>query len=79
LSSGYIAGGSIAGVLIGFLAFKQSWLDSLSLGRLLPAWWVNSNWPALSMFALLIFVLFLTGVGVLFRDAKLRTRGPGGK
>ncbi len=80
LSSGYIAGGSIAGVLIGFLAFKQTWLEKLNLSSKLPAWWVDSNWPAVGTFAILIFVLFLTGVGVLFRDAKLRTqRGSGGK
>jgi len=86
LSSGYIAGGSIAGVLIGFLAFRQSWLEKLDLTfvdpktpdipAVLPLWWSQSDWPALATFSFLIFVLFLTGVGVLFRGAKLRTRGP---
>ncbi len=79
LSSGFIAGGSIAGVLIGFLAFKQSWLESLNLSSKLPLWWVDSNWPAIAMFSVLVFILFLTGVGVLFRDAKLRTTRGGGK
>jgi hypothetical protein len=79
LSSGFIAGGSIAGVLIGFLAFKQSWLESLNLSSKLPLWWADSNWPAIAMFSLLVFILFLTGVGVLFRDAKLRTTRGGGK
>lgn len=74
LSSGYIAGGSIAGVLIGFLAFRQSWADGLNLSSHLPAWWTTSVWPAIATFAFLIFVLFLTGVGVLFRDAKLGKR-----
>ncbi len=74
LSSGYIAGGSIAGVLIGFLAFRQSWADALNLSSKLPAWWTGSVWPAIGTFSLLIFILFLTGVGVLFRDAKLGKR-----
>jgi putative OPT family oligopeptide transporter len=75
LSSGYIAGGAIAGVLIGFMAFNQSWLDKINLASLLPTAWVTSDWPAVATFAFLIFVLFLTGVGVLFRGAQLRTRG----
>ncbi|MEX0676423.1 MAG: oligopeptide transporter, OPT family [Pirellulales bacterium] len=77
LSSGYIAGGAIAGVLIGFLAFKQSWLDALNLAPYLPAGWVASDWPALGTFAFLMFVLFLTGVGVLFRGAQIRARSGG--
>jgi uncharacterized oligopeptide transporter (OPT) family protein len=75
LSSGYIAGGAIAGVLIGFLAFKESWLTGINLTRFLPTGWAQSSWPAVGLFAFLIFVLFLTGVGVLFRGAQLKTRG----
>jgi len=84
LSSGYIAGGSIAGVLIGFLAFSQSFSNKLNLTYvdpnhpdvppILPAWWSQLSWPAITTFSVLIFVLFLTGVGVLFRDAKLGKR-----
>ncbi len=76
LSSGYIAGGSIAGVLIGFLAFKQSWLDKLNLSSKLPAGWVASDWPAVATFALLMFVLFLTGAGVLFRARSSACAAP---
>jgi putative OPT family oligopeptide transporter len=75
LSSGYIAGGAIAGVLIGFMAFNQSWLNKINLAAYLPTAWVASDWPAIATFAFLIFVLFLTGVGVLFRGAQLRMRG----
>jgi uncharacterized oligopeptide transporter (OPT) family protein len=75
LSSGYIAGGAIAGVLIGFLAFRQSWLGALDLAGYLPQGWVASDWPALGTFAFLMFVLFLTGTGVLFRGAEIRPRG----
>jgi uncharacterized oligopeptide transporter (OPT) family protein len=87
LSSGYIAGGAIAGVLIGFLAMKPSWLNMLNFtyvnpqtpdaAPILPAWWSNSNWPAVGLFACLIFLLFLTGVGVLFRGAQLGKRSGG--
>ena len=77
LSSGYIAGGAIAGVLIGFLAFNQKWLDALNLTSYLPVAWVASDWPALASFAFLMFVLFLTGVGVLFRGAQIRPRSGG--
>jgi hypothetical protein len=75
LSSGYIAGGAIAGVLIGFMAFNQKWLDAINVAKYLPASWVAADWPAIAGFSFLIFVLFLTGVGVLFRGAQLRTRG----
>jgi putative OPT family oligopeptide transporter len=79
LSSGYIAGGAIAGVLIGFLAFKQSWLNQINLTSYLPAAWVASDWPAIASFTFLMFVLFLTGAGVLFRGAGLPSRGSSGK
>jgi len=84
LSSGYIAGGSIAGVLIGFLAFSQTISNKLNLTYVdpshpeilpvLPVWWSELRWPAVATFSVLMFVLFLTGVGVLFRDAKLGKR-----
>jgi hypothetical protein len=75
LSSGYIAGGAIAGVLIGFMAFNEDWLKQINLTRFLPAAWNDSVWPAAAIFSFLVFVLFLTGVGVLFRGAQLRGRG----
>jgi hypothetical protein len=87
LSSGYIAGGSIAGVLIGFMAFSPWLSNKLNLtfvdprtpdvAPLLPVWWSELRWPAIATFSVLMFVLFLTGVGVLFRDAKLRKRSGG--
>lgn len=79
LSSGYIAGGAIASVLIGFAAFRQSWLDQINLTRFLPEAWVASDWPAIATFVFLMFVLFLTGAGVLFRGAQLPSRSGKGK
>jgi uncharacterized oligopeptide transporter (OPT) family protein len=59
LSSGYIAGGSIGGVLIAFLSFAPAALSALAIGSGLPAAWQSSDWPALAMFIVLIVVLGL--------------------
>ncbi|HEX3655301.1 MAG TPA: oligopeptide transporter, OPT family [Pirellulales bacterium] len=59
LSSGYIAGGSIGGVLIAFLSFAPAALSALAIGSKLPAAWQSSDWPALAMFIVLIVVLGL--------------------
>jgi uncharacterized oligopeptide transporter (OPT) family protein len=72
LSSGLIAGGSIAGVLIAFLSFKQDWSKSINYGGSLPAWWVDGAWPALGAFGVLIFFLLLAGLGVGFKAANAR-------
>jgi hypothetical protein len=76
LSSGYIAGGSIAGVLIAFLSFRRSWEQSINYSGSLPAWWVNSPWPSLGAFGVLIFLLLLAGLSIGFKSAGLR--GPRG-
>jgi putative OPT family oligopeptide transporter len=59
LSSGYIAGGSIGGVLIAFLSFAPAALSALAIGSKLPAAWQSSDWPALAMFIVLIVILGL--------------------
>ncbi|HEY5314395.1 MAG TPA: oligopeptide transporter, OPT family [Pirellulales bacterium] len=59
LSSGYIAGGAIGGVLIAFLSFAPAALSALAIGSKLPAAWQSSDWPALAMFIVLIVVLGL--------------------
>ena len=74
LSSGYIAGGAIAGVLVAFFGFVPSWLDAISLGGILPKGWVASNWPSLAAFGFLIVLLALTGFGFLFRGAETPSR-----
>ena len=70
LSSGYIAGGAIAGVIVAFFGFATTWLDAISLSRFLPKGWNESNWPALGAFAVLLVVLAFTGFGLLFRGAR---------
>ncbi len=74
LSSGYIAGGSIAGVLFAFITFSP-WLQSnLNITGKLPAAWNASQWPSLAAFGLLILVLAMAGLGVMFKSGKPATR-----
>ena len=71
LSSGYIAGGTIAGILIALLALAPSSLsNALDLSKSLPDAWNDSPWPSLAAFGALIVVLLLCGLGVLFKVAE---------
>ncbi len=66
LSSGYIAGGAIGGVIIAFFAFApKNWVDLLDLSKHLPAWWNDSNWPSVVVFGGLAVLLLLVGWGKL--------------
>ena len=70
LSSGYIAGGAIAGILIALLALAPSAVsNALDLSRRFPASWNESAWPSLGAFGLMVAVLLLCGLGVLFKGA----------
>jgi putative OPT family oligopeptide transporter len=69
LSSGYIAGGAIAGLLIAFMALLPN--ERVDIPRLLrmeerlPDWWHAAYGPeylALGMFALLLICLFVVGL-----------------
>ena len=76
LSSGYIAGGSIAGVLVAFLSFAPaSFNDALNLTSYLSPKWIDSNWPSLGAFGVLMFVLALAGLGVIFKSGQMDRRG----
>lgn len=67
LSSGYIAGGAIGGVVIAFFAFAPaSWITAIDLSRVLPAAWNDSNWPSVVAFSVLAILLLLVGWGKLF-------------
>ena len=89
LSSGYIAGGSIAGVLVAFLSFAPAkFTTALNVGAHLGPAWNKSPWPnwpvlapssglALGAFGLLMFVLALAGSGVLFKAAPPERRSGG--
>jgi putative OPT family oligopeptide transporter len=67
LSSGYIAGGAIGGVLIAFLSFAPATLAWLAIGERLPIGWQESPWPALAMFAVLVVILGLVASERLMR------------
>lgn len=66
LSSGYIAGGAIAGVLIAFFAFfGERFNQWLAVDRLFRPSWRTAHGPellALGMFSLLILCLFVVGL-----------------
>ncbi len=66
LASGYIAGGTIAGVLGAMLAFApDSFNAAIDLRKWLPADWQTANWPAVTAFARLALVLLVVGLGKL--------------
>ena len=68
LSSGYIAGGAIAGILIALLALAPSKVvETLDLSLQLSKDWNESSWPSLGAFGLMIGVLLLCGLGVFFK------------
>lgn len=67
LASGYIAGGTIAAVLIAFFAFApKSFNDALNLAPRLGDSWNDSIYPALGAFGLLMVLLLLVGAEKLF-------------
>lgn len=76
LSSGYIAGGAIAAVMISFMNFRPWILDKIDFAAkpvaegltnkswfagLLPEWWFESTSPALVAFGILCLVLLVVG------------------
>jgi len=67
LSSGYIAGGAIAGIGIALLALTPGIAGSIDLSKQLPEAWATSPLPSLGAFGLMVGVLLLCGLGVLFR------------
>ena len=69
-SSGYIAGGSLAGVLGALLIYlPASWFALTQLNKMLPGAWNASPWPALVTFTILMLVLLLVGAGRLLGGA----------
>jgi putative OPT family oligopeptide transporter len=68
LSSGYIAGGAIGGILIAVLAIVPGASRRFDLSRRLPDAWNASPWPALVAFGAMTLVLLLVGTGHLLRS-----------
>ena len=67
LSSGYIAGGAIAGILTAGLAAFEGATKFFDLSSRLPEWWNESVWPAIIVFGVMALVLFLVGMGLLLK------------
>ncbi len=70
LSSGYIAGGAIAGILIAMLALTPGLAGAIDASKQLPKSWSESPWPSLGAFGLMVVVLLLCGLGVFFKGAE---------
>jgi len=73
LSTGYIAGGSIAGVLVSFLSFSDTLPDALAIGKDLPYQTIT----ALITFVLLAAFLVSVGRGWLLKTGDRKTEGRG--
>jgi hypothetical protein len=68
MSSGYIAGGAIGGIVIALFALgPEKIVDKLKIG---DNWaWTQENWPALVAFGVLILLLILVGLEKLLRPS----------
>ncbi len=67
LASGYIAGGSIAGVAVAFLEFAPAFKQSMNFSWVVDSMGGAADWVALAGFAALIGFAALVGMGRLFR------------
>jgi len=67
-SSGYIAGGAIAGILIAIVAILPGASKQLDLSaNYLTKTWNESPWPSIAAFSFMSLLLFLVGIGVLLK------------
>ncbi|MBX7103516.1 MAG: oligopeptide transporter, OPT family [Gemmataceae bacterium] len=72
LASGYIAGGSIAGVLAAFLEFDiaKSFKEQIDFSKAVAALGTTNDWIAIGAFSGLIILLYLFGRGLLFKTEE---------
>jgi len=74
LASGYIAGGSLAGVVAAFMEFSPSLKETLDFGKIVDEQGVvNSSIIAVAVFALLVLFAVLVGMGKLFKPPEEQT------
>ncbi len=74
LSTGYIAGGTIAGVIIAFLSFSDRIVGALAVGERVP----HQALIAAVTFALLAVFLAMVGRGWMLKNKPSTTEGPPG-
>lgn len=67
LSSGYIAGGSIAGILVALLAIIPGVSKRVDLGGTVFKGWNASAFPALAAFGVMTLFLLLVGLGAVLK------------
>jgi hypothetical protein len=61
LSTGYIAGGTIGGVVVAFTEFlREKWTEAMKVGEHFG--WVNYNWPAAVLFGALVIILLVVAL-----------------
>jgi hypothetical protein len=72
LSSGYIAGGTLAGMFGAFLVVFTSdkFNKALNLTKYLPDGWEANNWPAVVAFSCLGLLLLFVGLGKMSRTSR---------
>ena len=68
LSSGYIAGGAIAGTLVAFLEFAPDFNKSLNLSTHFTEAWNDSNTPSTIAFGVLVVLATLVGADLLLKS-----------
>ena len=61
-SSGLIAGGSIAGILLALVSVKGNWGSFIDVGSRYP-WLLETNWTPVILFTLMMGTLTVVGVG----------------
>jgi uncharacterized oligopeptide transporter (OPT) family protein len=70
LCSGYIAGGSIIGVLAAFLNFREDWVARLNFGpyvdRVTGLAVSAGRWPVMTAFGFMVLLLFIVGIAGRF-------------
>jgi len=67
LASGYIAGGSLAGVVAAFLEFAPTFKESINFETTIEPWGIQNDIIAVALFGVLIGFAILVGTGVLFK------------
>ncbi len=79
LASGYIAGGSLAGVVVAFLEFAPSFRDAIDFGKTVEFldkgthWLTTADIISLALFAALVVFAVLVGMGKVFKIADEKT------